>query len=87
MDLLQDNYSTLLIAIFCNCSIETAFRKLDNPNSKKPAQLTQNDVEDMYKLKLQGLTYKEIGEIYYIDQHVVFKRIKRYKEKNKGGMI
>ena len=38
----------------------------------------------MIKLKEQGLTYKEIAEIYGLNKDMVFRRIKRF---NKRGLV
>lgn len=46
-------------------------------------KLTEEDKEDMYKLKQEGLTYAEIGKMYGYTDTRVYKIIKRYKEDNR----
>jgi hypothetical protein len=41
----------------------------------------------MYKLSLQGLTYKEIGQEYGLDEEAIRLRIYRYKRKLLNGEI
>lgn len=44
-------------------------------------RFTDEDIEDMIKLKNQGLTYKEIGEIYGLHKDNVYGKIRRYRHK------
>ncbi len=85
---LLENYTALLIAIEKEVCQEEAFKILDIvadgkqiSNRKFKVKLINEDMKDMIKLKNEGLTYKQIGEIYGISDHAVYRRIKRYKEK------
>jgi DNA-directed RNA polymerase specialized sigma24 family protein len=36
--------------------------------------------EEMIRMKLQGMTYREIGEIFGLTPEAVYRRVKRFKE-------
>lgn len=46
---------------------------------------TDEDKEDMLKLVEEGLSYREIGEIYGIETSNVHKTLARYKSRNEVG--
>ncbi|KLU66719.1 hypothetical protein DEAC_c13870 [Desulfosporosinus acididurans] len=56
---------------------ETAFEKIqsDRP-SKVRNKITDDDIQDMAKLREKGLSLKDIGEIYGIDQTVICRKLK-----------
>ena len=57
---------------------ETAFYSLDNgPPKGNASTLNDDDTSDMIAMRLQGMMYKEIGELYGLDTTAVFNRIKR----------
>ena len=66
---LSQNYSTPEMAFECLVN----GRKL-----KKNIMLTDADFEDMLKMK-DYLTYKEIGDIYGLEESSAFRRMKKYK--------
>jgi hypothetical protein len=77
------NYYALIVAILANCIPETAFEKLQSntPRSVKN-QITTDDLDDMVTLHQEGLSYKEIGEIYCMEKSLLHKRLK-----NSGKLI
>lgn len=72
-----DNWYALLICILKPVTVEKAFDLFEGifPKVNNTA-VTQDDVEDMIKLKNEGLTYRELGEIYGMSKDAVHKRIK-----------
>ena len=72
------NYYALCVSILCNCIPETAFEKLQ---ADKPSQVmnwfTPEDVEDMAALRKQGLTFRELGEIYCVDLTSINRRLSK----------
>jgi len=61
-------YYALAVAILNPCRVEVAFEKVqsDFPGKVKPSVLTEEDKRDIRILRQQGLTFKEICEIYGI---------------------
>ena len=74
------NYHALAVAILAECSVETAFEKLlsDHPDKVK-SYYTPEDVEDMRKLKAEGVSWPELGEIYCVPWTTVYGRIRSRK--------
>lgn len=64
-----EGYLALAVAIGCVCTVESAFARLDSP---RPSV-----VKDMHQLKVEGLTCREIGEIYGLTSRAVFNRMGR----------
>lgn len=59
---------------------ETAFLKLfDGCMSQLP--FTDEDTQDMIKLRGKGISFKEIGKMYGISDSTAFNRIKRFEKK------
>lgn len=78
------NYYAMAVAILEECIVETAFEKLqsDHPDKVKTRYLlTPEDTEDMRKLKAQGVTWPELGEIYCVPWTTPYSRLKPKKEK------
>ena len=78
---LRYNIAALTIAICAEEFMlpEKAFSIISDSNYKSSSE----DVEDMIKMRNQGLTYKAIAEIYDLTDSTIFKKIKYYKVKKK----
>ena len=76
------NYYAMAVAILAECSVETAFEKLqcEHPSNVK-SLFTSEDVEDMRKLRAQGVSWPELGEIYGIPTATAYGRLRPKKEK------
>jgi DNA invertase Pin-like site-specific DNA recombinase len=74
----EDGYLALWVAICCSCTVETAFKRLKSkrPSLVRPV-ISPLDVEDMQKMRAQGLTYQVIAEIYGTSRDAVRRRIER----------
>ncbi|WP_088186358.1 hypothetical protein [Desulfosporosinus sp. FKA] len=74
---LKLNYYALTIAILGECNIETAFEKVqsDHPEMVHP-QFSMDDLEDMRKLKAEGVSWPELGRIYNVPWTTVYGRIR-----------
>lgn len=72
------NYHALVVSILGECLPEMAFEKLqsDAP-SKVTNQLTDDDWDDMARLRLQGVYYKDLEEIYGLDKATIHRKLKR----------
>lgn len=72
------NYYALVVSILGECIPEMAFEKLqsDEPGNVKN-QLTDDDWDDMAKLRLQGVFYKELEEIYCLNKTTIYRKLKR----------
>lgn len=74
------NYCALALTILSERF--TADSAINYISGKNGLKLTEADTTNMVMLKDQdGMTYKDIGQIYNMDKHAVYKRIARYKEK------
>lgn len=79
---MKENYYALLICILRPVTIEQGFDMLDGKITKaQNKSIDSCDVEDMIRMKQQGMTHREIGEMYGLSEEAVYRRIKRYKEK------
>ena len=78
------NYYALVVSILGECIPETAFEKLqsDKPQFVKN-QLTDDDWNDMVKLREQGVYYKGLGEIYCVDPSNIHKGLKSFSKRYK----
>ena len=72
------NYYALVVSILNNCIPETAFEKVqsDRP-SKVQNQLTDEDWQDMSKLRKDGVYFKELSEIYCMDKASIHRKLQR----------
>jgi DNA invertase Pin-like site-specific DNA recombinase len=78
---LNESWCALFIAIYYNITPEQAFETFwKGKVNRINRSLTKDDELEMTRLKQQGMTYKEIGDIYGISDHAVYKRIK-YRRK------
>ena len=61
------NYYAMAVAILAECSVETAFEKLQcyHPDKVGSRQtLTPEDTEDMRKFRGEGMSYHAIARLY-----------------------
>jgi len=75
-----EGYLALAVSILAAVPPERAFIMLEKGPIYMTEDITEEDVQDMIKLK-ETLTWPEIGEIYGITHHAVFRRVKNYKKK------
>jgi predicted DNA-binding protein (UPF0251 family) len=79
---MKENYYALLICILRPVTIEQSFEMMEGKVAQiQNVTITSEDIEDMIRMKLQGMTHREIGECYGISEEATYRRIKRYKEK------
>ncbi|MDF2608898.1 MAG: hypothetical protein K0R92_372 [Lachnospiraceae bacterium] len=79
---MEENYYALLICILKPVTIEQGFDLLEGHISNRyNLAITGEDIEDMIRMKQQGMTYREIGSYYGISEEAAYRRIKRYKAK------
>lgn len=78
---MDENYCALYIAIIKECNVEDAFRLYHYGHKKVVYNKNGEEIENMIKLKNQGYTYQQIGDIYGIARNTVCEKIKRYKNK------
>ena len=72
------NYHALVASILSECLPEMAFEKLQSDEPEKVQnQLTEEDWDDMARLRLQGVYYKELSEIYCLDKATIYRKLKR----------
>jgi hypothetical protein len=76
----NENFCALVISILKNCTPEQAFKCLDTGSTYVTKGEALLDAPEMIEQKKQGFTYNQIGEMFGVSGHVVFRRIKRYKE-------
>ena len=78
------NYYAMAVAIVAECTVETAFEKLQSEHPNKVISLhtlTPEDTEDMRKLKEQSVTWLELGKIYCVPWTTPYSRLRSKKEK------
>lgn len=83
---MKENYYALLICILKPITIEQGFDLMDGKFSKvQNTAIHKDDIEDMIRMKLRGMTYRDIGELYGLSEQAVYRRIKRFKEADLCG--
>jgi len=76
----KENYYALLICILKPVTIEQGFDLLDGRiTHRNNMAITNEDIEDMIRMKQKGMTYQQIGDLYGLSWDSVRRRIKRYK--------
>lgn len=77
---LRYNIAAMYIAILRDdvATPEQAFAIIEDSVHK----LTDKDTADMINMRIGGMSYKEIAEIYGISDSSVIRRIKRYKKRD-----
>ena len=83
--MLDDNWAALCIAILKPATVEFALRLMEEPELTR-IRLTDDDDKEILKFKDEGLSYREIGEMYCRDLHSICTTIKN-AEKKFGGNI
>ena len=81
---LRENIAAIYIAI-CSDEFmipEKAFTVLEG----NTFHIKDEDVEDMVKMKKQGMTYRKIAEIYGTSDSNVYHRIRRYRAKKEKDL-
>ena len=81
---LTDNYHALTLAIMNpKFSVDKAVRRImpGTLNDTTQRKTSPEENEDMLALRSQGLTYREIGEIFGIKADAVYNRIRRIRER------
>lgn len=83
---LKDNYIALAMSILTGWTADQCFTYLDT--MRRPIQnrnIAEKDIEHMVQLKQQGMTYRQIGEMFGLSSGAVFKRVKRYGQQHERG--
>lgn len=81
MDPLMDNYLALYLCIKADYSPDKAMGALGFERDYKNPK--DEDLQEMIKLRNQGVGYKEIAKRFKISHHAVYQRIQRAK----GGQV
>ncbi len=75
-------WCALAVSILTTKTPEQAFELLDPTDNL--SVFSEKDTEDMIRLKEQGLTFKELGEIYNVHPSSVASRIKRFLKRGES---
>ena len=87
MDKLQEtafdlsyNIAALCVAILNEniATVEQAFNAIED--KQRISVYNEQDTVDMTNMIEQGMTYKEVGDIYGLGRDTIFSRVKRYKK-------
>lgn len=76
---MEENWYSLAISIVRKVTPEQAFGLLNN-GKKPPIKLVNQELKAMGLYKRLGLTWKQIGEMYGLEESGAYKRYKRYKK-------
>ena len=75
-------YCALTVAILSECSMEIAFEKIQSDNPSKVKQvLSPEDIEDMNKLRSEGLTIEDLQDIFYTSRITIYRRTRQSPER------
>ncbi len=83
---LAENYCALAVAILKNVTLERAFDALDMGDSlpKTRTDITKQDEIDMYLLNKQGVTCRELADMYGIPEGTMYKKVWKIKQERKA---
>jgi len=82
---MEENWYALVIAILLKQPPEKAFQTLERGKiNLGVSALNDNDTLDMIAFRENGVTYKEIAEMYGMNNSAVYHRIKYYKDHKKN---
>lgn len=76
---MSENYYALYISIIKRLTPEQSFELLSTGSIKK--QCNPKDVQDMIKLKAQGMTYSELAEAFGISIDTAYHWVSRWKRR------
>lgn len=80
--MIQDlGYAALTFAILRNTTPETAFWKLLTDAKSTRAQISDEDMEDVMKMRSQGFTLREVAEMYGVTDSNLSHRIEKMRKK------
>ncbi len=74
---IDHNYAALILAILKGYSPEQAFVAMEKGVGRYRHELSKKDTYDMVEFRKQGLTYKQIGELYNKSAAAISKRVHR----------
>ena len=80
---MKENYYALFLCIVRkDFNIDRSLQiMIDGVSTKvRNTAITKTDIQDMIRMKQQGMTHQAIGELYGLSEEATYKRIKRYKE-------
>lgn len=78
---MKENYYALLICILKPITIEQSFNMMNGViDTIVNTSVTKSDIRDMMHMK-NNMTYEEIGKLYGLTKQAVYRRIKRFKDK------
>lgn len=80
-----ENICAFWVAVEKGCTVETAFDYVENDRKRPYTIITPEDIEDMKKMKEQGLTQRAIGEIYGLHETSISSYIKKGVSNGKRG--
>lgn len=81
---MEENWRAFYIATQREVTPEQAFELYRNGKlGRSNRTISQDEVIDMISFKANGMTYKEIGNMYGLTLTAVYQRIRYYKKKNK----
>lgn len=75
---MKENYYALLICILKPVTVEQGFNFMAGKTTKA---IIKDDIHDMIAMKQQGMTFEAIGELYGLTKGAVYRRLKRFREK------
>jgi hypothetical protein len=74
-------YLSLAVCILTKSTIDEAFDKIAPDPDADRRNLRQQEDEDIISLRRDGVSWQNIGKILNMSSTAVFRRAKRYKEK------
>jgi len=82
---MNENWCIFCLAIIKGLTVEQAWNAWEG--IKTNWTYTEEDNEDMKKMRATKMSYKEIGEIYGISDGAVHKRVNGYYKKNRPTVM
>lgn len=74
---MEENWCSLAICIIVTCTPEQAFAMYAD-GKRHQVKLDSIDLKAIERYKELGLTWKQIGDLFGLQESTVFKRFKRY---------
>ena len=79
---MNENYYALILCIVTDLFPEIALKKFgiltdEDSNKKRSRGITFNDIREMFRLKDEGYSYTQIGNLYNKTGDAIYKKMKR----------
>ena len=78
MNALAENYYTLALCLLSDMAVEQALKYYSLEADRPRVTGKEKQTEEMLRLRQQGMSYEQIGNMYGLTRATVYTRLKKY---------